>query len=72
MRDGLRSAVRDLPDAPCYIVLCLDAEDVDKWYAHLETGFAAGIGVGYGLLVHGGVGWGCAGGDMGSDRGGGG
>ena len=42
VRDGLRSAVRDLPDAPCYVVLCLDAEDVDKWYARLETGFAAG------------------------------
>lgn len=32
----------DLPDAPAYVVLCLDAGDVDKWYAHLETGFAAG------------------------------
>ena len=42
MKDGLRAAVRDLPDAPCYIVLCLDNEDVDKWYARLETGFAAG------------------------------
>ena len=41
VRDGLRSAVRDLPDAPCYVVLYL-AEDVDKWYARLETGFAAG------------------------------
>ena len=37
-----RAGVRDLPDAPCYVVLCLDAEDVDKWYVHLETGFAAG------------------------------
>ena len=42
VRDGLRSAVRDLPDAPCCIVLCLDAEDVDKWYARLETGFVGG------------------------------
>jgi hypothetical protein len=42
VRDGLRSAVRDLPDAPCYVVLSLDAEDMDKWYARLETGFAAG------------------------------
>ena len=23
-------------------MLCLDAEDVDKWYARLETGFAGG------------------------------
>ena len=42
VRDGLRSAARDLPDAPCYILLCPDAEDVDNWYARLETGFAAG------------------------------
>ena len=42
MGDGLQFAVRDLPDAPCYVVLCLDAEDVDRWYARLETGFAAG------------------------------
>ena len=42
VRDGLRSVVRDLPDAPCYIVLCLDAEDVDRWYARLETGFVGG------------------------------
>ena len=42
VRDGLRSAVKDLPDASCYIVLCPDAEDVDKWYARLETGFAGG------------------------------
>jgi hypothetical protein len=32
VRDGLRSAVRDMPDAPCYIVLCLDAEDVQFSY----------------------------------------
>ena len=42
VRDGLRSAVRNLPDAPGYVVLCLDAEDVDRWYARLETGFAGG------------------------------
>ena len=53
VRDGLRSAVRDMPDAPCYVVLCPDAEDVDRWYARLETGFAAGIGAGYGVLFFG-------------------
>ena len=42
VRDGLRFAVRDLPDAPCYVILCLDAEDVDRWYARPETGFVAG------------------------------
>ncbi len=42
VRDGLRDAARDLPDALFYVVLCPDAEDVDKWYARLETGFAAG------------------------------
>ena len=50
VRDGLRSAVRDLPDTTCYFVLCL-AEDIDKWFAHLERGFAAGIGAGCGMLV---------------------
>ncbi len=42
VRDALRSAVSDLPDAPCYIILCLDADDIDKWYARLEAGFVAG------------------------------
>ena len=42
VRDGLRTAVRNLPDVPCYVVLCMDEEDMAKWYAHLETGFAAG------------------------------
>ena len=42
VKDGLLAAVRDLPDAPCCIVLCLDAEGVDKWYARLETGFVGG------------------------------
>jgi hypothetical protein len=71
VRNGLRAAVRDLPDAPYYVVLCLDAENVNRWYARLETGFAAGIDAGYGMLVHDGVERGCAGGDTGSDRGGG-
>ncbi|MBW6519362.1 MAG: nitroreductase family protein [ANME-2 cluster archaeon] len=42
VREELRSAIRELPDAPCYVVLCLDAEDRSKWYAHLETGFVGG------------------------------
>ncbi len=41
IRDELKSTIA-LPDAPCYIVLCLDEDDVDKWYARLETGFVAG------------------------------
>ena len=41
-RDTLRSAVSELPDAPLYIVLSLDADDMDKWYARLEAGFVAG------------------------------
>ncbi len=42
----MRSAVSELPDAPCYIlyiVLSLDADDMDKWYARLEAEFVAGI-----------------------------
>jgi len=42
VRDALRSAVRELPDAPLYIVLSLDADDMDKWYARLEGGSVAG------------------------------
>jgi len=42
MRDALRSSVRELPDAPLYIVLSLDADDMDKWYALLEAGVVAG------------------------------
>jgi len=34
--------VWELPDAPLYIVLSLDADDIDKWYARLEAGFVAG------------------------------
>ncbi len=42
VRDALRSAVSELPDAPCYIILSLDSDDMDKWYARLEAGFVAG------------------------------
>ncbi|MBU4221608.1 MAG: nitroreductase family protein [Euryarchaeota archaeon] len=42
VRDALRSSVSELPDAPLYIILSLDADDIDKWYARLEAGFVAG------------------------------
>jgi nitroreductase len=55
VRDALRSSVSELPDAPCYIVLSLDADDIDKWYARLEAGFAGGN-----MLLHGSaIGVGC-------------
>ncbi|MBU3966327.1 MAG: hypothetical protein KKG76_02970 [Euryarchaeota archaeon] len=61
MQDGYSSEnvpkIRELPDAPLYIVLSLDADDIDKWYARLEAGFVArnmlmqgsAIGMGSGL-----------------------
>jgi len=42
VRDALRSSVRELPDAPLYIILSLDPDDMDKWFARLEAGFVAG------------------------------
>ncbi len=42
VRDALRSAVGELPDAPLHIILSLDADDIDKWYARLEAGFVGG------------------------------
>ncbi len=42
LRDVIRSIGKEIPDAPCYIILCLDKEDMDKWYAQLETGFVGG------------------------------
>lgn len=42
VRDLLRSSIKELPDAPCYIILSLDNDDLDKWYARLESGFVAG------------------------------
>ncbi|MDP2844636.1 MAG: nitroreductase family protein [Candidatus Methanoperedens sp.] len=42
VRDALRSSVSELPDAPCYIILSLDVDDRDKWYARLEAGFVVG------------------------------
>jgi len=40
-RTALRKAVRRLPEAPCYIVLCLDSSAAGQHYAQLETGFVA-------------------------------
>jgi len=42
VRGGLQSAVSGLPQAPCYVILCLDSSYVGQRYAHLETGFVAG------------------------------
>lgn len=42
VRAFLRSSINGLPDAPCYIILSLDNDDIDKWYARLEAGFVAG------------------------------
>ncbi len=42
VRDSLRSAVGGLPQAPCYVILCLDSSIALSEYARLETGFVAG------------------------------
>jgi len=42
VRGNLRSAVSGLPQAPCYVILCLDSSYVGQEYARLETGFVAG------------------------------
>ena len=41
-RGRLQSAVDDLPEAPCYALLCLDSSYVGQEYAQLEVGFVAG------------------------------
>ncbi len=41
-RSRLLSAVSDLPQAPCYVILCLDSSYVGQEYARLEVGFIAG------------------------------
>jgi len=51
VRDALRSSVSELPDAPCYIILSLDADDIDKWYARLEAVFVAGNILMQGTLI---------------------
>lgn len=42
VRDSLRSAVSSLPEAPCYVILCLDSSVALSELALLETGFVAG------------------------------
>ena len=42
VRGALQSAVSGLPQAPCYVILCLNSTDVGQEFARLETGFAAG------------------------------
>lgn len=41
-RGRLQSAVSGLPQAPCYVIICLDSSYVGQEYAHLEVGFVAG------------------------------
>jgi len=41
VRGKLRSAVSGLPEAPCYVILCLDSSYVGQEFARLETGFVA-------------------------------
>jgi len=41
-RGRLQSAVSGLPEAPCYVIICLDSSYVGQEYAHLEVGFVAG------------------------------
>jgi len=42
VRDRVKQALPDLPDAPCYILLCLTQAGLETWYQRLETGFVAG------------------------------
>jgi len=41
-RAALPAAVTGLPQAPCYVVLCLDSANAGQQYAQLEAGFVAG------------------------------
>ncbi len=41
-RGRLQSAVEDLPEAPCYVIICLSSSYLEDHYACLETGFVAG------------------------------
>ncbi len=42
VRGSLRSAVSGLPQAPCYVILCLDSSYIGQEFARLEVGFVAG------------------------------
>ncbi|MGD8453582.1 MAG: nitroreductase family protein [Phycisphaerae bacterium] len=56
VRAQLQAALPSLPEAPCYVLLCLTAAGLDVWYQRLETGFVAG-----GMLMQAGaIGLGCA------------
>ena len=41
VRGNLQSAVSGLPQAPCYVILCLEPSEVADEFARLETGFVA-------------------------------
>ena len=41
VRSTLQSVVSGLPQAPCYVILCLSSSYVGQEYAQLETGFVA-------------------------------
>jgi hypothetical protein len=41
-RVRLQAAVTGLPQAPCYVILCLDSANTGQEFAQLETGFIAG------------------------------
>ncbi len=41
IRQSLPSDVNDLPEAPCYFILCLDSSDLEDEFARLEVGFVA-------------------------------
>jgi hypothetical protein len=56
VRDAVRQALPGIPQAPCYVLLCLTQSGLGTWYQRLETGFVAG-----GMLVQAGaIGLGCA------------
>lgn len=42
VRTHLRRAVPSLPEAPCYLLLCLSGAGLGVWFQKLEAGFVAG------------------------------
>jgi hypothetical protein len=42
VRGSLQAAVSGLPQAPCYVILCLDSSNAGQEFARLEPGFVAG------------------------------
>jgi len=56
VRNEVRQALPGIPEAPCYVLLCLTQSGLGTWYQRLETGFVAG-----GVLVQAApIGLGCA------------